>query len=257
MFLKTDAIVLRVSPFSKTSHVVTWSTKEFGRISTVVKGAVRPKSSFLGQYDQFYTCELLFYEKENNGLHIIKEASPLNYRAILRSDWRAMVVSSYLCDLVMRLSPINDPFESLYPDLERLLDLYTERSATPAVLFWSELQLMKALGLSPQLSNCPSCQKSLDETVLSNGFSYIKGGIICLECARNENEQPSTKARDILAILRAWQRSDQPDTVYNTKCSLSQYKEIQRVMGEFMRYHLDMRLYSRDISLRALFSTLN
>ena len=48
--IKTDAICLGIHPWSKTSHVTSWLTPS-GRVATVVKGAVPPKSAFLGQYD--------------------------------------------------------------------------------------------------------------------------------------------------------------------------------------------------------------
>ena len=78
--LKTDALALRVSPFSRTSHVVRWLTASHGTIATLVKGACRPKSRFLGQYDTACTSELLFYERAGNGLHIAKECCLLEPR---------------------------------------------------------------------------------------------------------------------------------------------------------------------------------
>ena len=43
---KTEAICLDIRPWSRTSHIVRWMTPE-GPVTTVVKGAVRPKSAFL------------------------------------------------------------------------------------------------------------------------------------------------------------------------------------------------------------------
>ena len=102
--LRTEAIALRVSPFSRTSHVVTWLSPEHGRLATVVKGACRPKSAFLGQYDLFATCELLFYRRDHDGAHAIRECSPLEPRDELRDDWRRVTTASYLCDLLARVT---------------------------------------------------------------------------------------------------------------------------------------------------------
>ena len=49
--IKTQGIVLSIHPWSQTSHVVTWLTPDHGPVTTLVKGAVRTKSAFLGQYD--------------------------------------------------------------------------------------------------------------------------------------------------------------------------------------------------------------
>ena len=77
MIAKTEAIVLRIFLFSRTSHIVAWLAEDGTRLTTSIKGAVRPKSAFLGQYDLFYTCELLYYEREHAGVHVARECSPL------------------------------------------------------------------------------------------------------------------------------------------------------------------------------------
>ena len=86
--LKTTGIVLDIRPWSRTSHVVTWLTPDRGPVVTLVKGAVRPKSAFLGQYDFFYTCELVYYIRAKGELHAIREAAPLNPREHLRGSFR-------------------------------------------------------------------------------------------------------------------------------------------------------------------------
>ena len=69
VILKDTAIVLRVAPVSNTSRMVQWFTPAYGKITTLIKGAQRPKSAFLGQFDLFYSCELLFYARERNHIH--------------------------------------------------------------------------------------------------------------------------------------------------------------------------------------------
>ena len=94
MILKTTALALRFYPFSNTSRIVAWLTPDQGRIATMVKGSQRPRSLFLGQYDLFYTCELLYHRRERGGLHIARECSPLKWREGLRRDWRAAAAAS-------------------------------------------------------------------------------------------------------------------------------------------------------------------
>ena len=89
MILQDDAIALRIHPFGNTSRVVVWLSATHGKMATMVKGSQRDRSPFLGQYDLFYTCELLFYAREHQNLHILKECFPLKIRPAFRSDWRA------------------------------------------------------------------------------------------------------------------------------------------------------------------------
>jgi len=46
---RAQGLVLRVYPLTETSLIVRWLTRELGRISTVAKGARRPKSPFRGK----------------------------------------------------------------------------------------------------------------------------------------------------------------------------------------------------------------
>ena len=256
MILKTEAIVLRIAPFSRTSHIVTWMTQDYGKIATVVKGAVRPKSMFLGQYDQFYSCELLFYKRARNNLHIIKETTPLKTRSSFRQDWRAMGVASYLCDLVNRVSPDNDPYDSLYPILEESLDMLAQHSAEPDLVFWTEIRIMNKLGITPQFASCPACRKPISETSSRIGFSSSRGGILCPSCAKDSRQPTSTARYEALKALRYWQTCSDLPAPTALILRASDYVDIQAMLGSFMRYHLDMPLYSRQIAIKLLLSSL-
>ena len=91
---KTEAVCLDIRPWSRTSHIVRWMTPD-GPVTTVVKGAIRPKSAFLGQYDLNYTCEIVYYSRAKGELHALRECSPLSTRDSLRSNYRALVLAEY------------------------------------------------------------------------------------------------------------------------------------------------------------------
>ena len=105
--IKTDGIVLAIHPWSRTSHIVTWLTPDHGCVTTLVKGAVRPKSAFLGQYDLFYTCDLLYYARARGDMHALRETTPRNLRESLRGRWRETAIAGYAAGLVKDLAPAN------------------------------------------------------------------------------------------------------------------------------------------------------
>ncbi len=121
MIEKTEGIVLRSRPFSRTSRMVTWLTPDFGRVTTVVKGACRPKSFFLGQTDLGYRCEILFYSREHSGAHIAREVAPLDCRDTLRGNWRASVAADYVCWLLAQVTEPMLASADLYGLLDRTL----------------------------------------------------------------------------------------------------------------------------------------
>ena len=119
--LKTEAICLSVTPWSRTSHVVAWLTPA-GRVGTVVKGAVRPKSAFLGQYDLNYTCEVVYYARAKGDLHALRECVPLDRRDALREDYAALALAGYFRFLADRFAPQGPDCAEWYETLSSALD---------------------------------------------------------------------------------------------------------------------------------------
>ena len=113
--IKTDGIVLAIHPWSRTSHIVTWLTPDHGCVTTLVKGAVRPKSAFLGQYDLFYTCDLLYYARARGDMHALRETTPRNLRESLRGRWRETALAGYAADRVKDLAPANAEAAAIIP----------------------------------------------------------------------------------------------------------------------------------------------
>ena len=262
---KTEAIAVRISPFANTSHVVTWLSRDFGRIPTVIKGARRPKSPFLGQYDLFYTCELLFYARERNGLHIARECSPISAREAFRSDWRACACASYLCDLMVRALPDGAVMPDLYDLATESLDLLTEGCASPTLIFWFELKLAVLLGVGPRLTTCSSCGSDLAVTSSRRSvFSCVRGGILCTACSqaatppagqRNRggdafpHEQDVHISPDTLAMLKRWQTGHSPRVAARTRCTHQQELEFSDLLGIFLGYHLDIIPPGRRVAI--------
>ncbi|MBR4894602.1 MAG: recombination protein O N-terminal domain-containing protein, partial [Kiritimatiellae bacterium] len=101
---KTKAICLSINPWSQTSHIVSWLTPE-GKLTTAVKGAVRPKSAFLGQYDLNYVCEIVYYLNAKSDIHALRECAPLKLNDFLRSDYRKLLVAEHFRTIASTLAP--------------------------------------------------------------------------------------------------------------------------------------------------------
>lgn len=252
MFEKTEAIVFRVSPYSNTSQISTWFSPDKGRINTLIKGALRPKSPFLGQYDMFYTCELVYYSKERNGIHIAGECSPLNTRSNLRGDWRASAAASYICDAISRVHPPGSHSPELYRLAAETLDFLNTSSVKMPLIYWFELKLLDVLGVAPLISKCISCRRTIGLADKSF-FSVDRGGILCSQCvSANGDDKIKAMPADILAIMRNWQSSSSPRSAFNTHCNPGQISDFNEILGIFLNFHLDLASISRNIAIALL-----
>ncbi len=252
MILKTQAIVLRMAPYSETSRIVTWLTAAQGRVATIIKGSQRPKSPFLGQYDLFYTCELLFYLRLHQGLHIVKECTPLETRAALRVRWRAAACASYFTHLVAQIAPPYAAQPALFRLLAAALDAFTETPHLETCLCWFELQLMGELGLAPQLNACVQCKRALSAAGPRPFFAGGRGGLLCASCGGAGGQTAERIPPDILNLLRFWQPLRSWEAARRTRCSRAQVRLLQGLLGEFLPQHLEVNLAARALALAVL-----
>ena len=215
--IKTDGIVLAIHPWSRTSHIVTWLTPDHGCVTTLVKGAVRPKSAFLGQYDLFYTCDLLYYARARGDLHALRETTPRNLRESLRGRWRETAIAGYAAGLVKDLAPANGESAAWFEFMASLLDRLETHSLIPLLeLVRLEMDILRLAGWSPDFSGM---DKSADWTP----FAIDHGR--CGDGARTVR----LSSRTVAVLVRPDASGHAQETV----------EDAVRFLGVFLSYHLD------------------
>lgn len=261
MIIKTQAIALNIWPFSESSHIVSWLTADYGKIATIIKGAQRPRNSFLGQYDLFYTCELLFYLRLFQGLHIVKECFPLKHRSAFRTYWPGTACASYFAGLAAKIAPFYAPQRNIYTLLDTALDFFAAEQNLEIGLFWFELKLLGAMGFAPHLNACLQCRRLLpligDSPASGRGnasiaFSAARGGVFCGPCAGQYKNTLIRIMPDSLALLRFWQSSKSIHAARNVVCSERQMRDAGIILGNFLQYHLETNNTGREIALALL-----
>lgn len=234
MIEKTRALCLRLAPFGNTSHVVSWLTEDYGLRSTVIKGARRPKSPFLGQYDLYYTCELLFYRRERSGAHIARECFPLAPRQRLRENWRAAAVASYLCDLFLGGHGVGNGDGAGFETLETALDALDAGRPPIEVMLWCETRLLCLGGWAPRLEACEACLREGRRN--ARRFSLSEGRLVCDHAPRNGgSEDTVAMPESVRARLEAWKKS--PVFPEETAPGTEDLLGVRRFLGMFLAVH--------------------
>jgi DNA repair protein RecO (recombination protein O) len=246
--LSTPAIVLRWHEVTNTSRIVQWLTPAHGRIATLIKGSQRPRSAFLGQYDLYQTCELLFYARDRDGLHIARECAPLRPRPELRRRWRAALAASHAAALVLGALPRHAPVPEVQAWLDALLDDLSAHDHHPAVLAWFELHLLDRLGVAPRLETCAVCGGAVEGGGALR-FSAARGGVLHAPCAAAEADAAAVLSPGVLALLRACRRAQHPAQVRTIQTQAGQRREMHRLLGRFCAHHLELDPLPRELAL--------
>lgn len=211
---------MRIAPWSKTSHIVTWLTPS-GKVTTLVKGAVRPKSSFLGQYDLNYTCEIVYYRGGTSEVKALRECSSLDMRTKLRLDFKLLAAAEYYRSIVSSLAPWGEEAKDWLSLLESHLS-FLERDTFVhplAKIVMFELGVLRLAGLNP------GCETE-------NGLFYLRG------------EGRFAVSEQVAGCLR------NPAKEKKLKILL----ETCRVIGVFYMFHLDCCLETRRSVLKLIYN---
>src|SRR6478736_8978265 len=153
MIESATGIILRTRLLTETSLIVNWLTAEHGRISTVAKGARKPKSPFAGQLDLFYEADFSYTRSRKSELHTLREVSLKQTHAPLRQEMGWLQQASYAAALSEQTTERETPLPGVFALLHGLLAHLPAQPPQPRTIYAFELKLLDELGLRPDLDD--------------------------------------------------------------------------------------------------------
>ena len=141
------------------------------------------------------------------------------------------------------------------PDLFTLLKTFLElmevrqKSQETLVLAY-EIKILTKLGYFPQLAACVSCG-SVNNL---NFFSIDKGGLLCSDCRQNQvNSLIYGVEFDIIGVVKYFEKT--PFRRFkDIALKRDDAVKIQRLLREYMAYHMDIGELMSDSLSASLFS---
>jgi DNA repair protein RecO (recombination protein O) len=148
---RSHGIILRTRPFTETSLIVQWLTPDFGRLSTVARGARRAKSPFAGKLDLFYSGEFSFARNRRSDLHTLAEVSLRETHAALRRELGYLQQAAYCATLIEQTTEKETPLPVIFDLLREFLAALPAAPPRQQSVLAFELKLLLELGLTPDL----------------------------------------------------------------------------------------------------------
>jgi DNA repair protein RecO (recombination protein O) len=148
----TTGLILRTRPLTETSLIVQWLTPGLGRLSTVAKGARRPKSPLRGKLDLFYLADFSFTRSRRSELHTLREVILRETHAALRREIGRVQQASYGTELIELTTERETPLPEIYALFAGFLKHLSQQPAQPLTVFAFEIKLLNELGQAPDLA---------------------------------------------------------------------------------------------------------
>jgi DNA repair protein RecO (recombination protein O) len=140
-------VLLRKIRFSDTSLITTWFTDARGKIKTIAKGALRPKSPFVGKLDLFFDCDLLLSLARKSEIHTLREVSVLQPFDGIRRNYVNTAVASYFVELIEEVTEPEHPVTEIYDLLLRAFGYLDSSTPGAKTITFFESELCKYMGL--------------------------------------------------------------------------------------------------------------
>ena len=187
----SEALVLRTYPLKEADLVVSFLTRDQGKLRGVAKRARRPKSPFGAGLERLSHVRMAFFQRETRELVNLDSCELIRSQFDLVSDYRAGVALDYFAEVSEQLLPAAEPNEKFFRLLLAVLDALRAESneesgrVARAVTYFS-LWAVRLSGWLPELHACLGCGSVLDDEESSERafFSRGRAGLVCGHCRR-------------------------------------------------------------------------
>jgi DNA repair protein RecO (recombination protein O) len=182
--IKTEAIVLNKINYGDTSMIASFFTKDYGRLSGILKGGRNSKSMVGTAVNPLNHIEIVLYKKDTREIQLVSGAAIISHFSGIKDDFEKLQYSLAVLELLKKLTPEHEVNIRLFTGTVRILSLLESSKEEPLVLFSRYfLFFLTDSGYELQFEKCKSCGKSnFRNENLAYNFDL---GIFCEQCSRD------------------------------------------------------------------------
>ncbi len=247
----SEAIVLRTYPLKEADLVVSFLTRDQGKLRGVAKRARKPKSAFGSGLERLSHVRMAYFQRESHELVNLDSCELIRSQFKLASDYQASIALDFFAEASDVLLPSGEANERFFRLLVAVLEALQPAGAGNgsagnvwrAVTYFS-VWAVRLSGWLPELHVCLNCGSVLDdpETPTRAFFSRGQFGLTCGDCRRSlgggNSWELSRESREIAGqILR------QPVAqLGQTEWSQATAADLRRFLVQQMESHAERRL---------------
>jgi len=237
--------------------VVSFLSRDQGKLRGVAKRARRPKSPFGAGLERLSHVRVAYFQRETRELVNLDSCELIRSQFGLVSDFEAGVALDFFAEVAEQLLPDAEPNERFFRLLLAVLDSLqpavagrledagrttgrTTGKVWRAVTYFS-LWAVRLSGLLPELNVCLACGSLLDEERAF--FSRGRTGLVCSHCRAGNSWELSAGSRFIAAeMLR------QPVAqLSKTDWDQSSAADLRRFLVQQIESHVERRLITAPL----------
>jgi len=239
---KAKALVLNKRDFRETSIIVDFYTKEFGKVSGLLKGIRSEPEKFASNLEPFSLNEIIFYRKTHSNLHLVTQADKLDNFTPVRSSIERTTQAGFMMELINSIMQAEDKNEEIF-ELAMISLKELETNYNPAKISTIfKIKMLNLSGFKPHFDSCVSCNDIISGQAR---FSLSLGGLLCPRCMQKDPASRSIFRGTIATVLHIERNN------FNASLNLGMNpqikKELDLILNAFLSFHLGKELKSQRL----------
>jgi DNA repair protein RecO (recombination protein O) len=235
--LTSDAIVLRTWPVQEADLIVSFFTRDYGKLRGVAKSALKSRKRFGGALEPMTVARAWFAEKPKQDLARLDQLEIISSPLTRPVDAVRLAVLSFFAEVLDEALPDRDPHEAIFRLTVSVLE-QTTAAVSDTVQPWMPLTyfglwMTRLMGLLPDLTRCTVCNELLHAEEVN--FNLHADGLFCaVHHHSNDNLLSPDSWQIALRMLRSpvsafaaepWPRRRGQDLRRYTQSSLERHLE--------------------------------
>lgn len=239
---KTEAIVLKKTDFRETSLIVNFYTRDFGKLSGLLKGIRKEPTKFASNLEPFSDNEIIFYEKRVSSLHLVSQCDLKDNFNLIRQNITKIGAANLIIELLNLIMPAEDKNEDIFDlALVSLKELETTPDPDKVMLIF-KIKMLALSGFKPHFDSCIFCQNKINGVAR---FSLALGGLLCLRCQKKDSASRQIFRGTIATVLHI-EKNDFKNNL-NIGMNPQIKKELVSILNAFLNFHLERELKSQKV----------
>jgi DNA repair protein RecO (recombination protein O) len=174
--LNSEAVVLRTWPVHEADLIVSFFSRDFGKLRGVAKSALKSRKRFGGALEPMTQVRAWFAERPKQDLVRLDQLEIVRSPLASAVDPTRLAVLSFFAELLDEALPERDPQETVFRLLASVLEQSTVEQPWMPLTYFS-LWMTRLMGLLPDLGHCTVCGESLQAGEIS--FNLHSDGLFC------------------------------------------------------------------------------
>ena len=240
-YYKTPAVILHSLDFAESDKLVTFFTRDFGKLRGIAKGAKRSRKRFGSGLEPLICSAVCFFEKEKASLVRLDHCEIVDPFPHIHSDMLRLGYAGYLAELISVTAAERERSGELYALLIGFFELLNQPAFREEFVRIFELRLLALAGYQPELRSCVVCRREAKDKH-RHWFCQSKGGLICSDCVRDSLDHAHLSWGTIRTLQRA--QTIELEKIRRLFFSAQAREESRRILPHFIEYRIEKPLKS-------------